>query len=205
MTEHLILHGRKVAFLAADGVQQEEFEQPWQAVLRAGGIPELISDKDGEVQATLNGKEGRKFKVDHLIGEVNSHGYAGLVIPGGLKSPDTLRMEPTAVAFVKAFLDQQKPVAAICHAPWMLVEAGLLKGRKLTSYPSLRTDIVNAGGTWDDKAVIIDENLVTSRTPKDLPQFCEAMIHVFANSIEERALDKAVEQSFPASDPLPGP
>lgn len=200
-----LLHGKKVAFIAADGVQQEELEVPWNAIRAAGGIPELISINSGEITSTINGEHGKKFKVDKVIDDIKQVDFSALVIPGGLKSPDTMRMNANVVALVRSFVDHYKPVAAICHGPWLLVDADVLKGRRLTSYPSLKKDIENAGGEWADRAVIVEDRIITSRTPQDLPQFCDALIVQIADSIEERALDKAVEQSFPASDPLPGP
>lgn len=199
------LAGRKVAFLAADGVQEEELVQPWEAVRSAGATPELVSIAPGEIIATVHGKEGRRFRVDRLAAEVSVRDYDALVIPGGLKSPDLLRQDPAAVEFVRGFMAHDKPVAAICHGPWLLVEADAVRGRTVTSYPSLRTDICNAGGEWVDRDVAVDQRLITSRTPDDLPRFCSTLVAALAGAIEERALDRMVEQTFPASDPLPGP
>lgn len=199
------LSGRKVAFLATDGVEEQELAQPWEAVRSAGGTPELISIKEGEIKSTAHGEQGRSFKVDKLVADVSSSDYDGLVLPGGVKNPDTLRMDPDAVAFVRSFMEHDKPVAAICHGPWMLVEAQCVKGRTLTSYPSLQTDIQNAGGEWVDKPVSVDQKLVTSRNPGDLPVFCSTLVSAMSSAIEERSLDRMIEQTFPASDPLPGP
>ena len=163
------LIGRKVAFLATDGVQEEELLQPWRAVKNAGGVPHLVSNKSGTILSTIHGKDGQAFRVDKLVAEVTDRDYDALVIPGGLKSPDTLRMDADAVMFVRGFVEHDKTVAAICHGPWLLIEADVLKGRALTSYPSLQTDIRNAGGSWVNKQVCTDQKLVTSRTPAHLP------------------------------------
>ena len=131
--------------------------------------------------------------------------FDALVLPGGVANPDTLRTNKDAVALVRAFMEADKPVAAICHAPWLLVEADAVRGRTITSWPSLETDIKNAGGAWVDKAVQLDQKLLTSRNPDDLPGFCAQLVSLLSDAIDERRLDKMVEQSFPASDPLPGP
>ncbi len=200
-----ILAGKRVAFLATDGVQEQELARPWQAVLDAGGTPELVSIKTGEITSTASGAAGRSFPVDHLVTDVSYRDYNGLVIPGGVKNPDTLRMNEAAVEFVRNFMEHDRPVAAICHGPWLLVESNTVRGRTLTSYPSLKTDIHNAGGVWVDRQVEVDQRLVTSRNPNDLDAFCRALVTEMADAIAERSLDKMVEQSFPASDPLPGP
>ncbi len=202
---HGSLNAKKIAFLATDGVQEQEFSEPWEAVIAAGGTPELVSIKPGRVQATLKGVNTKTFPVDKLVSEVSFRDYDGLVVPGGLKNPDTLRMNADAVKFVRNFMEHDKPVGAICHAPWMLIEANAVRGRMLTSFPSLKTDIANAGGTWVDKAVAVDQHLITSRNSGDLKAFCAELIDHMASAIDERSLDKMVEQSFPASDPLPGP
>jgi protease I len=139
------------------------------------------------------------------VTEVRAGEYDGLVLPGGVANPDRLRLDANAVAFVRAFIDADKPVAAICHAPWLLIEADSVRGRSLTSWPSLRTDIQNAGGLWVDRAVETDQRLVTSRRPDDLPAFSRKLLEVFGGAIDERRQDAVVEQSFPASDPPPGP
>jgi protease I len=199
------LYGRRVAFLATDGVEQDELGKPWDAVKAEGGTPELISVKEGDISSETQGKPGRSFHVDHLVTDVSARDYDALVLPGGVKNPDTLRMNSDAVRFVQTFLEQDKPVAAICHGPWLLVEADAVRGRTLTSWPSLRTDVKNAGGQWVDKEVAVDQKLVTSRKPADLPAFCEAMVSTMADAIEERSMDEVSEASFPASDPPPGP
>lgn len=199
------LDGRRVAFLATDGVDESELAQPWDAITAAGARAELVSLQPGEIQSISKGEKARTFRVDRLVTDVSVRDYDALVLPGGLKNPDTLRVNPAAVEFVRSFMDADKPVGAICHGPWLLVEAGAVRGRTLTSYPSLRTDIQNAGGDWVDRTVIADQKLVTSRNPGDLPAFCGTLIDTIAHAIEERFLDRMIEQSFPASDPAPGP
>lgn len=197
--------GRKIAVLAADGVEQRELTEPWRALEDAGADLQLISVHPGEIQAVEGDMPAQRFHVDRVLTEARAGDYDALVLPGGVASPDRLRMHADAVAFVRAFMDADKPVAAICHAPWLLVEADAVRGRTLTSWPSLRTDIRNAGGEWVDRPVVTDQRLVTSRKPDDLPIFCAKLLDVFGGAIDERRLDFMVEQSFPASDPLPGP
>lgn len=200
------LKGRKVAVLAADGVEEIELTGPVEALKAAGAEVHLISLKAGEVQAFNHHDKGQRFPVDKTVAEANAADYAGLVLPGGVASPDTLRTDEKAVAFARAFVEADKPVAAICHGPWLLVEAGVVKGRTLTSWPSLQTDIRNAGGEWVDAEVQVDQKLVTSRKPADLPAFNDKMLSTFGSAlVDESSLDRMVEQSFPASDPLPGP
>ncbi len=175
------LNGKKIAFLAADGVEQVELEQPWEAVQQAGGAPELLSIEDGEIQAMdHNIDKGDTFSVDHRVTDVSADDYDGLVLPGGTVNPDNLRMDENAVGFVQEIARAGKPIGAICHAPWTLVEADLVRGRTLTSYPSLRTDIRNAGGNVVDEQVVVDQGLVTSRNPDDLPAFCDKIVEEFA-------------------------
>jgi len=197
--------GRKIAFLATDGVEQRELAEPWDALTRAGAVPHLISIQSGEIQAVQGDHPAARFTVDRVITEVRAGEYDGLVLPGGVANPDRLRTNADAVAFVRAFMDVDKPVAAICHGPWLLVEADVVRGRSLTSWPSLRTDIQNAGGLWVDKAVETDQHLVTSRKPDDLPAFNAKLLSLFGAAIDERRQDFVVEQTFPASDPPPGP
>jgi protease I len=180
------LKGKRIAFLATDLFEQVELTDPWDAVKKAGGEPELISPKRGKIEGTHHGDSGDKFDVDGTVGETNPGDYEGLVLPGGVKNPDTLRQDEEAVRFVKAFFDAGKPVAAICHGPWMLVEADVVRGRTLTSYPSLKTDIRNAGGKWVDEQVVVDEGLVTSRNPDDLPAFCNKLVEEFAEGTHEK-------------------
>jgi protease I len=181
------LSGKRIAFVATCGVEQVELTEPWKAVEAAGGKPELISLEAGEIQGYNHDEKADKFKVDRLIDDVSAEDYDGLVLPGGVANPDTLRMCDTTVDFVRDFFKQGKPVAAICHGPWLLVEADVVEGRKLTSYKSIKTDIINAGGNWVDEEVVVDNGLVTSRNPDDLPAFC-------AKVVEEIAEGKHAEQ-----------
>jgi protease I len=169
------LNGKKVAFLATDGVEQVELTEPWRAVKDEGGTPELVSLESGEIQGFDHLDHGETFKVDKAVAEADASDYDGLVLPGGVANPDFLRTNDAAVRFTRAFFETGKPVAAICHAPWTLVEADVVRGRTLTSWPSLRTDIENAGGTWVDEEVHVDSGLVTSRKPDDLPAFCDKL------------------------------
>lgn len=195
------LAGRKIAFLATDGVEQVELTAPWEAVQEAGGTTQLVSIKPGTIQAFNHYDKGDEFPVDRLVSEVNAGDYDGLVLPGGVANPDTLRTNADAVRFVQEFMATDKPVAAICHGPWLLVEAGAVQGRTLTSWPSLQTDIRNAGGDWVDKRIVVDQKLVTSRKPEDLPAFCAKLVDLFCNAIANRRVDEASQESFPASDP----
>ncbi len=200
------LTGRRIAVLAADGVEQVELVQPTEALRKAGATVELISLKPGEIQALNHDIEkGDRFPVDKVVADANAGDYDALFVPGGVSNPDKLRVDAGAVQFVRDFVERDKPVAAICHGPWVLVEADAVRGRTLTSWPSLKTDITNAGGEWQDREVIVDQKLVTSRKPDDLAAFCEKIVSVFGSAVEERTLDRQLEQTFPASDPLPGP
>ena len=199
------LQGRKVAILATDGVEQIELEQPRRALDLAGALTHLIAPKGESIQAFNHDEKGARIPVDRTLADVKAGDYEALLLPGGVANPDALRMDAAAVHFVREFMLAEKPVAAICHAPWMLVEAGAVAGRTLTSWPSLQTDIRNAGGEWVDEPVRVDEGLVTSRKPADLPQFCAAIVREFGRRIEDARVDAVVEQSFPASDPPPGP
>ena len=175
------LDGKRIAFLVApEGIEQVELTEPWKAVEEAGGSPELISTDSGEVQAFNHLDKADTFKVDRTAGEADPSDYDGLVLPGGVANPDNLRTHPEAVAFARGFFEQAKPVGVICHGPWTLVEADVLKGRTLTSWPSLKTDIVNAGGTWVDEEVHVDAGLTSSRNPDDLPAFCAKIVEEFA-------------------------
>ncbi|MFA5711966.1 type 1 glutamine amidotransferase domain-containing protein [Mycolicibacterium sp.] len=181
------LTGKKVAFLVAqEGVEQVELTQPWEAVQQAGGSPVLVSTETGKVQAFNHLTEADTFEADVAAADAEVGDYAGLVLPGGVANPDNLRTNSDAVGFAKAFFDAGKPVAVICHGPWTLVEAEVLRGRKLTSWPSVRTDIVNAGGSWVDEEVTVctdgPNTLVSSRKPDDLPAFCSKTVEVLANS-----------------------
>ena len=169
------LQGKRIAILATDGVEQVELTEPWKTVEQEGGTPELVSLESGEIQGFEHLDKGDTFSVDRTVGEASESDYDGLVLPGGVANPDFLRMNDDAVSFVRSFFEAQKPVAVICHGPWTLVEADVVRGRKLTSWPTLRTDIVNAGGNWVDEEVVVDNGLVTSRKPDDLPAFCAKM------------------------------
>jgi protease I len=173
------LQGKRVAFLATDMVEQVELTEPWKAVEQAGGTPELVSLEEGEIQGFNHYDKADTFKVDKTVEEASANDYDALVIPGGVGNPDTLRMDENAVEFTRQFFEQEKPVGVICHGPWMLVEAGVVRGRKVTSWPSLQTDIRNAGGEWVDEEVVVDHGLVTSRKPDDLPAFNQKIVEEF--------------------------
>jgi protease I len=174
------LKGKRIAFLATDGVEQVELTEPWDGIQEAGATCELVSLEAGTIQGFDHHDKGRSFQVDRTVQVAEPSDYDGLVLPGGVINPDLLRMNEGAVRFVRAFVDQGKPVAAICHGPWTLVEADVVRGRTVTSWPSVKTDIRNAGGTWVDEQVCRDGNLVTSRKPDDLPAFTKTAIDVFA-------------------------
>jgi len=177
------LRGRTVAILATDGVEQVELEEPKAAVERAGGRTVLVSLAEGEIQGmNADVNKADTFAVDLTIDNASAASFDALILPGGTTNPDRLRQDERAVSFVRDFVDAGKPVAAICHGPWLLVEADVVRGRTLTSYPSVRTDIRNAGGTAVDREVVIDGGLVTSRNPDDLPAFCEAVVSEFATA-----------------------
>lgn len=183
------LQGKKIAFLVTDGFEQVELTTPWEQIKLAGAETELIALEEGKVQGYHHLDKGDAFQVDKSVADVSADDYDGLVLPGGVANPDALRTDENAVEFVRGFFTEHKPVAAICHAPWMLVEADVLKGRKLTSWPSLRTDIKNAGGNWVDQEVVVDQGLVTSRKPDDLEAFCSKAIEEFAEGKHNRQRD----------------
>lgn len=224
------LQGRRVAILATDGVEQVELTKPRDALHQAGARTDLINLKPGKIQGFNHLDKGDTFPVDRTVSEARVEDYDALVLPGGVANPDALRIDEKAVAFVRRFGESGKPIAAICHAPWTLIEAGIVRGRTLTSWPSLQTDIRNAGGNWVDRDVQVDGDLVTSRKPDDLPAFCAKLIEVFAAGGRESAatgasadrgpsapssdvrdsegtpysedrLDETSADSFPASDP----
>lgn len=179
------MHGKTIAFLVApEGVEEVELTEPWKAVKQAGGTPRLISTERGQIQAFNHLDKGGTFAVDATVEEVSAAEFAGLVLPGGVANPDFLRTQEKAVRFVRDFFDAGKPVAAICHAPWTLVEADVVRGRTLTSWPSLKTDLRNAGAEWVDREVVVctkgSNMLVTSRMPDDLKAFDQATIDAFA-------------------------
>lgn len=174
------LQGKKIAFLVTDGFEQVELTAPWEQIKLAGADTELVALEEGKVQGYNHLDKADAFDVDKAISEVSASDYDGLVLPGGVANPDALRTDSNVVNFIRDFFSQHKPVAAICHAPWTLVEADILKGKMLTSWPSLKTDIQNAGGTWLDEEVVVDNGLVTSRKPDDLDAFCSKAIEEFA-------------------------
>jgi protease I len=176
------LSGKKVAFLATDMVEQVELTKPWKAVEQAGADIDLVSLEEGEIQGFNHYDKADTFSVDRTVEDASAEDYDALVLPGGVGNPDTLRTDENAVRFVREFFDAGKPVAAICHAPWMLVEADVARDRKLTSFWSIKTDVKNAGGNWVDEEVVLDGNLVTSRSPKDIPAFNKTLLEEFAKT-----------------------
>jgi protease I len=177
----------RVAFLATDMVEQVELTEPWKAVEEQEWTPELVSLRAGEIQGFNHYDKADRFTVDRTVDDVSPDDYDGLVIPGGVGNPDEMRMNEDAVQFVRAFVESGKPVAVICHGPWMLVEAGVVEGREVTSWPSLRADIRNAGGNWVDREVVVDEGIVTSRKPDDLPAFCAKLVEELREGVHERS------------------
>ncbi len=184
------LHGKTVAIIAADMVEQVELVEPRQALEAAGAATQLISLKPGEIQGFNHFDKADRLKVDKTIEEADASDYDALLIPGGVGNPDQLRGDENVVAFVQAFFEAGKPVAAICHGLWVLVEAGVVKGREVTSWPTLQTDIRNAGGTWVDREVVVDQGLVTSRKPDDIPAFNGKMIEEFCEGKHARRREK---------------
>jgi deglycase len=175
------LSGKKIAFLVAqEGVEQVELSEPWKAVEQAGGEPVLIAPESGEVQAFEHLDKSKTYSVDETLADADPDDYDGVVLPGGVANPDQLRTESRAIEFLQKFFADGKPVGVICHGPWTLVEADLVRGRTITSWPSLQTDIRNAGGNWVDEEVVVDEGLVSSRNPDDLPAFCAKIVEEFA-------------------------
>jgi protease I len=174
------LQGRRVAILATDGFEYSELTEPKKALEDAGAKTQIVSPKEGKIKGWSKSDWGDSVSVDVNLNSANPNDYDALLLPGGVMNPDKLRMEPAAVQFVKSFFDARKPVAAICHGPWMLVEADVVRGRTLTSWPSLKTDIRNAGGQWTDQEVVTDQGLVTSRKPADIPAFNRKIIEEFA-------------------------
>jgi protease I len=185
------LAGKRIAFLVApEGVEQVELTEPWKAVEEAGGTPELVSTEVGKIQAFNHLTPADTFEADKAADNVTASEYDGLVLPGGVANPDFLRGNASAVQFTRSFFDSGRPVAAICHAPWTMIDADVVRGRKITSWPTLRTDLMNAGANWVDEEVVVcsrgSNTLVSSRKPDDLPAFCAAVVETFAAGRERR-------------------
>jgi protease I len=190
------LQGKKIAFAVAnEGVEQVELTRPWEAVRAAGGETELIAPEEGTVQAFNHLDKGDRFDVDRTFQEADARQYDGLVLPGGVANPDQLRTVPEAVSFIRAFFEAGKPVGVICHGPWTLVEADVLKGRTITSWPSLQTDIRNAGGNWVDEELHVHAGLVSSRKPDDLDAFCPKIVEEFAEGVHSEQREATVGTS----------
>jgi protease I len=182
------LNGKKIAIIATDGVEQPELEQPRDAITGAGGTTELLSLEAGEIQAVNHDiNPSVTFPVDKTVADAKVDDYDGLLLPGGVANPDTLRTDENVIRFLQDFFKTGKPVGVICHGPWTLVEADLVRGRTLTSYASIQTDIRNAGGTWVDEEVVVDEGLVSSRNPDDLPAFCAKIVEEYAEGAHDVA------------------
>jgi len=177
------LANKRVAILAADGFEQVELEEPRKALENAGATTEIVSPSSDKIQGMNNDEKGDSLAVDVALDKANANDYDALLIPGGLINPDTLRTNKRALAFVRGFFEAGKPVAAICHAPWVLIDADLVRGRILTSWPAIKTDVQNAGGNWVDREVVVDNGLVTSRKPDDIPAFNAKMIEEFCEGI----------------------
>lgn len=177
------IEGKKVAVVMTDGFEESEFSKPYEALRRSGAYVDVISLKPGKIKSWKDKNWGAEVAVDKVIGDADPSHYDALLLPGGVMNPDKLRMDKMAVQFVKHFLEENKPVSAICHGPWTLIETGLLVGRTVTSYPSIKTDLINAGAHWIDQEVVVDNGLVTSRMPDDLPAFCEKMIEEIGEGI----------------------
>ncbi len=174
------LAGKTVAVLATDGFEQSELTEPLRALKDAGADAHVIAPKAGEIQGMKHDEKGDKIRVDKTLGDADANDYDALVLPGGVANPDKLRLEREAIAFIRRFVEDDKPIAAICHGPWTLIDAGGVEGRTLTSWPSLKHDLKNAGANWVDEEVVVDNGLVTSRKPDDLPAFCAKMIEEIA-------------------------
>ena len=173
------LDGKRIAFLATDGVEEVEYTEPREAVEKAGAQADLISLKSGKIQSMNHHEKSKTYEVARAVKDADPSEYDALVLPGGVANPDNLRTDADAVRFVKAFFDAGKPVGVICHGPWTMIEADVVRGREITSWPSVATDLRNAGANWVDQEVAIDGKLVSSRKPDDLPAFCRAIVDVF--------------------------
>ncbi len=187
------LSGKTIAVLATDGFEQVELDKPVAALREAGAEVHIVSPKSGEIQGFNHHDKGDKTPVDRKLSDVQAQSYDGLVLPGGVINPDQLRVEDDAIDFIRAFVRAEKPIAAICHGPWTLIDAAGVDGRRMTSWPSLKTDLRNAGAQWVDEEVVVDQGLVTSRKPDDLPAFCAKMIEEFAEGRHGAARSQAAE------------
>jgi protease I len=187
------LQGKRIAFIATEGVEQVELTEPWKAVEQAGAQPELISTDDNEFHAWNHFEKGDTFTPDKTAEEAQVDDYAGLVLPGGVANPDQLRTDENVVTFIRDFAATGKPIGVICHGPWTLIEAGVVQGREITSWPSLQTDLANAGANWVDKEVVVDAGLVSSRKPDDLPAFNAKIVEEFAEGKHEASAQKTRE------------
>jgi protease I len=185
------LSGKTIAFLATDGVEQVEYTEPRKAVEQAGATAELVSLQAGTIQGFNHLDKGDTFEVDHAAKDADPGRYDALVLPGGVANPDFLRVDQDAVRFVRAFFDAGKPVGVICHGPWTLIDAEVVRGRKITSWPSVRTDLRNAGADWVDEEVVVDDGLVSSRKPDDLPAFCAKIVEEFAEGVHSGQREKS--------------
>lgn len=181
------LSGRRIAILSTDGFEQSELEVPMAALVGAGARVDVVSPRPGSIQGMRHNLKGDRIKVDVALDQAQADDYDALVLPGGVANPDALRINKKAVDFVRAFSLDDKPIAAICHGPWTLIEAGAVSGRQMTSWPSLRTDLINAGADWQDAEVVVDHGLVTARKPADLTAFCQRMLEEFAEGRHEEA------------------
>jgi protease I len=200
-----VLTGKKVAILVADGFEQVEMTAPRDALQMAGAETFVVSPVKGKVRAAQHDKPGDEFPVDVELSEARPENYDALLLPGGVANPDTLRANEKAVEFVKAFFKDGKPIAAICHGPWTLIEVGAAKGRTMTSWPSLQTDLRNAGANWVDREVVVDRGLVTSRKPDDIPAFCRKMIEEFGEGNHGVELSHGAREHTPSQEPAAEP
>lgn len=179
------LDGVKIAILATDGFEESELLIPCAELVRQGALVEVVAPKSGEIQGWKHHDKSKTVKVDRTLDQARPEEYAALMLPGGVMNPDALRLEPKAIAFIKSFVKRGTPIAAICHGPWTLIEADAVRGKRMTSWPSLKTDLRNAGAEWVDEEVVVDHDLVTSRKPDDLPAFCRKIVEEFAEGVQK--------------------